>query len=139
MTKLNRVIFSSKSPHYATPKKLYKLLDEEFHFNDDPCPIGNDIDGLMRSWGETTFCNPPYGKNINKWLMKAYMESLNGKIIVLLVPSRTDTKWWHDWAMLAQEIRFIKGRLQFENSIFPAPFPSTILVFRPKNWSVIKQ
>lgn len=127
--KLSKVLFSSKSPHYRTPISLYNELDTEFQFNDDPCPIGNGIDGLMRDWGTNTFVNPPYGKNIDKWLMKAYAESLQGKTIVCLVPARTDTKWWHDWAMKASEIRFIKGRLHFENSPYPAPFPSVILVF----------
>ncbi|MFH1318495.1 MAG: DNA N-6-adenine-methyltransferase, partial [Candidatus Omnitrophota bacterium] len=73
--------------------------------------------------------NPPYGKNIINWIKKGYEESKKGKTIVMLIPSRTDTKWWHEYVMKAKEIRFIKGRLKFGGSINSAPFPSCIIVF----------
>lgn len=122
-------LFSSQSIHWATPKALYELLDKEFHFNDDPCPLNPLTDGLAREWGTRTYCNPPYGTEITKWLKKAYQESLKGKIVVCLIPSRTDTRWWHDYVMKADEIRFIKGRLKFGNSKNSAPFPSVIAIF----------
>ena len=127
-------MFSSQSTDYGTPDGLKSELDAEFHFNDDPCPLGMDglplMDGLSRSWGTSTFVNPPYGKQIKLWMDKAYRESQMGKVVVMLLPSRTDTQWWHDYAMKASEIRFIKGRLKFGNAKNPAPFPSAIVVFK---------
>ena len=122
-------LFSSLSQHWTTPIEVYAELDREFHFNDDPCPLyGNG--GLDREWGDRTFCNPPYGKEITKWLKKAYEESLMVKLIVCLIPSRTDTKWWHDYVMKGQ-IRFLRGRLKFGNSKNSAPFPSAIVIYNP--------
>lgn len=131
---LNRVLFSSVSPSYSTPKWLYESLNAEFHFNYDPCPISdNAVDGLLTEWGSRTFCNPPYGRNIDKWIMKGYQESReNDKLVVFLIASRTDTRWWHEYVMKADEIRFLKGRLRFNGSKSNAPFPSAIVVFRPR-------
>ena len=123
------VHFMSTTDHWSTPKDVYAALDKEFHFNFDPCPLGeNDFDGLQISWGTSTFCNPPYSK-IREWLHKGWREHCEGKTIVFLIPSRTDTKWWHDYCMKG-EIRFIKGRLKFGNAKNSAPFPSCIVVFR---------
>ena len=127
---MNKGLMSSLSPHYNTPQTLYDELDKEFQFNDDPCPIGNQIDGLLRAWGSRTYCNPPYGRHIGKWMMKAYAESQQGKTVVCLIPSRTDTRWWHDYVMKADEIRFIKGRLVFPPLKNNAPFPSSIVIFK---------
>jgi site-specific DNA-methyltransferase (adenine-specific) len=127
---INRSLFSSASVHWATPKDLYDALDAEFHFNDDPCPL-HGRGGLDREWGTRTYCNPPYGQEITKWCKKGYEESLKGKLVVMLIPSRTDTKWWHEYIMKASEIRFCKGRLKFGGSETGAPFPSAIVIFRP--------
>ena len=130
--KMNGGLFTSASQHWATPKELYDELDEEFHFNDDPCPIGGD-GGLLRRWGTRTYCNPPYGREIHKWLRHALESSLwYSSLVVCLVPSRTDTKWWHDYVMKAEEIRFLRGRLKFGNSKNSAPFPSAIVIFGGK-------
>ena len=126
---INKGLFTSGSVHWATPSELYQVLDAEFHFNDDPCPLHGSR-GLEREWGTRTFCNPPYGRVIGEWLKKAYSEAQKGKIVVCLIPSRTDTKWWHEIIMHASEIRFMKGRLRFGNSKQGAPFPSAIVVFR---------
>lgn len=125
---ITKGLFTSASQHWSTPKDLYEVLNTEFHFNDDPCPL-NGSGGLDREWGSRTFCNPPYGKTITKWLSKAYVESLKGKLVVCLIPSRTDTRWWHEYVMKASEIRFLKGRLKFGDSKNSAPFPSAIIVF----------
>ncbi len=130
-------LFSSKTPDWATPAALYADLDAEFHFNDDPCPLGSNgiltDDGLAREWGTRVFVNPPYGREIIKWTAKAWTEARAGSLVVMLLPSRTDTKWWHDHVLRADEIRFIRGRLHF-NDLKPsssrAPFPSVIVVFR---------
>jgi len=127
---INRGLFTSASEHWSTPDYLYKELDQEFHFNDDPCPLQPLTNGLSRPWGTRTYMNPPYGKDIGKWLEKAYRESKAGRLVVCLIPSRTDTRWWHEYVMKASEIRFLRGRLKFGNSNNSAPFPSVIVVFR---------
>ena len=104
------------------------MLHKEFGFNDDPCPIGGS-GGLDRRWGSSTFVNPPYSE-IQEWVKKGYEESQQGGVIVMLIPSRTDTRWWHDYVMKAKEIRFIKGRLRFGGQKNSAPFPSAIVVFK---------
>ena len=111
--------------------KGYKQLHEEFAFNFDPCPLyGVEyMNGLDEEWGSATFCNPPYGRAIGKWTAKAVSEWKKGKTVVLLIPSRTDTKWWHSDIMQANEIRFIKGRLKFGSAITGAPFPSALAVY----------
>jgi phage N-6-adenine-methyltransferase len=86
-------------------------------------------DGLVQNWQGSVWCNPPYGKEIGKWLKKAYESYLDGARVVLLVPARTDTAWWHDYAMKG-EIRFIRGRLKFGDSKNSAPFPSAVIVFK---------
>jgi hypothetical protein len=130
--KLLRGLFTSLTPHWATPKWLYEHLDKEFHFTDDPCPL-HGTGGLDRKWGSVVYINPPYGREIGKWIKKAYDEAVDGSICVLLIPSRTDTKWWHDYIMKANEIRFIKGRLKFNDCKNPAPFPSAIVIFNRKD------
>ena len=123
----NAILFSSASEHWATPKELYIALDKEFRFTFDPCPLGKIArDGLIRSWkGERIYCNPPYGRGIINWLVKA----TEAELAVYLLPSRTDTKWWHEYAMKAKEIRFLRGRLKFGGSKNSAPFPSVILIW----------
>jgi site-specific DNA-methyltransferase (adenine-specific) len=121
------VHFSSATDNWSTPKDVLASLDAEFHFDDDPCPLyGNG--GLVREWGACTFVNPPYSQ-IKDWCKKAYEEHLKGKTVVMLIPSRTDTRYWHDYIMKAKEIRFIKGRLKFGDAKNSAPFPSAIVVF----------
>lgn len=127
----NRSLFSSASEHWATPKDLYEALDKEFHFNNDPCPLRAMTDGLAREWGNRVYVNPPYGRKITVWVKRAYEESLRGKLVVMLIPSRTDTQWWHEYIMKASEIRFLKGRLKFGDSKNSAPFPSVVVVFSP--------
>ena len=123
-------MFSSINDNWKTPKDVYDKLNSEFSFDFDPCPLNDkpDVDGLRISWGKSNFVNPPYS-NIAKWCEKAYKESLSGKVVVMLIPSRTDTKYWHEYIMKAKEIRFIKGRLKFGDSKNSAPFPSAVIVF----------
>jgi len=126
---VNKGLFTSASQHWETPKELYDELDKEFHFNDDPCPLYGE-GGLDRRWGSVTFVNPPYGKEISKWLLRAWEESIWGNTVVCLIPSRTDTRWWHEYVMKASEIRFLRGRLKFGDATNSAPFPSCIAIFR---------
>ena len=130
MKSSTKVHFMSQRGDWKTPKALYQTLDAEFHFDCDPCPPNHKKDGLAMVWGSVSYCNPPYGRAIGSWIEKAYSEAKLGKTVVLLIPSRTDTKWWHKYCMKADEIRFIKGRLHFDDGPTGAPFPSAIVVFR---------
>jgi phage N-6-adenine-methyltransferase len=141
MVPLKTVHFSSTSPHWRTPNAIYTELDREFGFTFDPCPAEPKFDGLMVEWGKRNFVNPPYGRALPQWIEKAYREHLLGRLSVLLIPARTDTAWWHDYIMRADEIRFIRGRLQFharipqrgkgfgKGGLGAAPFPSAVVVF----------
>jgi len=130
---MNRVHFSSQRLDWKTPKAVYQVLDAEFRFDFDPCPSNPTFDGLSVEWGECNFVNPPYGRELPKWIKKGYEEWQKGKTVVFLIPSRTDTSWWHDYVMQADEIRFIRGRLKFDDCDNSAPFPSCIVVFRGRN------
>ena len=123
--------FSSQRLDWKTPKAVYQILDTEFKFDHDPCPTNYKVDGLTSEWGKSNFVNPPYGRELAKWIEKGYKEALKGKTVVFLIPSRTDTRWWHDYCMKANEIRFIKGRLRFDEHKHNAPFPSAIIIFNP--------
>jgi phage N-6-adenine-methyltransferase len=116
--------------NWATPQALYDALNAEFHFTDDPCPLDPNVtvDGLMREWGQVCFMNPPYSKP-GPWVQRAYEESKRGKVIVGLLRGDTSTRWFHEWVLGKAELRFIKGRLKFNNSK-PAPFASIIAVWR---------
>lgn len=151
------LMFSSKSDEWETPQDLFDKLNEEFHFTLDPCATyenhkcdkyyTKEDDGLSKDWtSETVFCNPPYGRNIGKWVEKCYKENLKGVTVVMLIPARTDTSWFHNYIYNNPnvEIRFLKGRLKFVNRLLPswnengdyklspAPFPSMIVVFKGK-------
>ena len=129
--KFLKVHFSSLDLKWKTPKALYKKLDKEFNFDFDPCPTNPKFNGLEIEWKNRNFVNPPYGNQIKYWIKKGYEESLKDKLVVFLIPSRTDTRYWHDYIMKADEIRFIKGRLHFSEK-GPAQFPSCIAIFNIK-------
>lgn len=139
------LMFSSESDEHPTPQWLFDALNREFAFTLDPCCTPESAkcekyytifdSGLLKDWStEVVFMNPPYSE-CAEWMRKAYWASLEGSTVVCLVPSRTDTDWWHRYAMRG-EIRFIKGRLTFVGSENPAPFPSAIVVFRPAAFSL---
>ena len=126
----NKGLFTSMRGDWKTPKAVYQTLDAEFGFDFDPCPVKPTFDGLNIEWGGVScFVNPPYGTEIGKWIKKGYEQYLKGKTVVFLIPSRTDTRWWHDYVMKAKEIRFIKGRLKFDDQKNSAPFPSAIVIY----------
>ena len=134
------VMFSSKTDEWATPQDLFDRLNDEFHFTLDVAANADNAkckqyfdknkNGLNWDWGGCCWMNPPYGREIGKWVKKAYEESLKGCTVVCLLPSRTDTRWFHDYIYGKAEIRFIKGRLKFGGCKNSAPFPSMIVVFR---------
>ena len=132
------ILFSSDSMEWETPQWLFDELNEEFHFDLDPCSTHENAkcrdhytkeeDGLIQDWtGRRVFCNPPYGHEIGKWVKKAYESKC---LTVMLIPARTDTRWFHQYIYIYAEIRFIKGRLRFSNAKYNAPFPSMVVIFR---------
>ena len=133
-------LFSSASGEWSTPRTLFDVLNAEFGFTLDVCATPENTqcaafytkaeNGLTQQWKGTIWCNPPYGREIGNWIRKAFETSRDGATVVLLIPSRTDTAWWHDFIMKADEIRFIRGRLKFGGAKQGAPFPSAIVVFR---------
>ncbi len=139
---LNNGLLTSETVEWSTPTEIVSQLEWEFGaFTLDPCATINnakapkfftqDDNGLVQSWsGERVFMNPPYGRTISDWTSKAYEESKRGSLVVCLVPSRTDTDWWHRFAMKG-EIRFIRGRIQFGSLGVNAPFPSALIIFHP--------
>ena len=140
-----KVHYSSNSNEWATPDYIYKPLNSRFRFTLDPCCTVETAkcgkfftiaeDGLKQNWGgERVFVNPPYGRQIGKWIEKSFIESEKpNTTVVMLIPARTDTKAWVDYCQCANEIIFIAGRVKFINKgqVKPAsaPFPSAIVVF----------
>lgn len=135
------LMFSSNTDLCSTPKDFFDKLDQEFHFTLDPCATSDNAkcekyytkeqDGLQQEWRGTVFCNPPYGRELPKWIKKCHDESTHSTV-VMLIPARTDTKAFHDYIYGQSEIRFVRGRLKFGNSKNSAPFPSMVVVFRNK-------
>lgn len=139
---MNRsVMFSSRTDLWETPQEFFDKLNEEFHFTLDVCALPENAkcaryytpeqDGLTQPWNGVCWCNPPYGRQIGAWVRRAYLSSLDGNTVVMLLPARTDTKWFHDWIYEKAEIRFLRGRLKFGGCKNSAPFPSMVVVFRP--------
>lgn len=148
---VSSVLFSSNSNEWETPQKLFDELANEFDFIHDlaaskenaKCTFYYTIEDNAlslrwhklqeRDWiGDSAlWLNPPYS-NIKDWVQKAYEENLKGAKIVMLIPARVDTRWFHAYIYHNPkvEIRFIKGRLKFSNSKNSAPFPSMVVVFR---------
>lgn len=131
------VMFSSQTDLWATPQELFDELNNEFGFTVDVCALPEnakckqyytpEMDGLKQEWTGVVWCNPPYGRQIGKWVEKAAKSTCR---VVMLLPARTDTRWFHDYIYGYAEIRFIKGRLKFGGCNNSAPFPSMICVFR---------
>ena len=132
-----RVHFSSQTIYWETPKEFFEKLNTEFCFTLDVCAtkqnakcakfFSEEDNGLSREWVGTCWMNPPYGREIGKWVKKAHDANTT---VVCLLPARTDTKWFHDYILGKAEIRFIKGRLKFGGSKSSAPFPSMLAIFK---------
>lgn len=139
-------LMTSNRQDWETPQKFFDELDKEFNFTLDPCASDSNTkceyyytieeDGLKQNWSnETVFCNPPYGKEIAKWVKKCYEEWKNHNVtVVMLIPARTDTSYFHDYIYGNAELRFVRGRIKFEidgnNFGGGATFPSMVVIFR---------
>ena len=124
--------------NWATPQDVYDKLDAEFHFDFDPCPLFHTQDGLVIEWGNRNFVNPPYSRKLKEaFIRKAYEESLNGKLSVMLLPVSTSTKIFHEIIYPNAEIRFWKGRINFlpdgkkDDKYKAGQMDSMIVIFRP--------
>ena len=135
---MNReVMFSSATDLWETPQDFFDKLNREFRFETDVCALPQNAkcekyftpeqDGLKQEWTGVCWCNPPYGRQIGKWVEK---EAKSDATVVMLLPARTDTKWFHDWILPYAEIRFVRGRLKFGGAENSAPFPSVIAIYR---------
>ena len=138
------VMFSSATDMWATPQNFFDELNREFNFSLDACALPSNAkcekfftpeqDGLSQNWEGNVWCNPPYGRDVGNWVAKAYESAHSGTetVVVMLLPARTDTKWFHEYIYGKAEVRFVKGRLKFGDGTNSAPFPSMVVVFRPK-------
>ncbi len=137
---INSGLLTSNTDEWPTPQWLFDELDKEFDFNLDVCSTDQNAkcdrhftktdDGLNKKWDGFCWMNPPYGREISKWVKKAKESAEEGAVVVCLLPARTDTRWFHDFIYNKAEIRFLKGRLKFGDSKNSAPFPSMIVVFK---------
>ena len=133
------VHFSSATDEWSTPDYLFSGLRNEFGIQTDVCATPENAkcaryftksdDGLTKTWSGICWMNPPYGKEIGKWVEKAYRSACSGDAtVVCLLPARTDTKWFHEFCQ-AGEVRFLRGRLKFGGQVNSAPFPSMVVIF----------
>lgn len=140
---LNTGMFTSNTDQWATPQDFFNEVNKEFNFDVDVCALPSNAkcklyfnpeqDGLKQSWGgyKNVWCNPPYGREMPKWIEKAANTVKEHKnTVVMLLPARTDTKAFHEYIYGKAEIRFIKGRLKFGDGKNSAPFPSMLVIFR---------
>ena len=135
---INQGLMTSNTDLWSTPRDFFDDYNAIYQFDVDVCATAENAlcakfyspedNGLSKEWHGVCWMNPPYGREIGKWMKKAYESSLHGATVVCLVPARTDTAWWHDYAMKGN-IEFIRGRLKFGGSKNSAPFPSAVVVF----------
>ncbi len=136
---INQGLMTSNTDLWSTPRDFFDDYNAIYQFDVDVCATAENAlcakfyspedNGLSKEWHGVCWMNPPYGREIGKWMKKAYESSLHGATVVCLVPARTDTAWWHDYAMKGN-IEFIRGRLKFGSSKNSAPFPSAVVVFQ---------
>ena len=140
---MNRVLFASDKTEWSTPQAFFDALNAEFHFTLDAAATAENAkctryyteqdNALSQVWSDVVWCNPPYGRDTRAWFAKAREAQQQGATVVMLVPARTDTKWWHEHVQgIASEVRFVKGRLKFGGSKNSAPFPSAVIIYRPE-------
>lgn len=132
----NRVHFSSASGEWETPQDVFEwanerwgpfMLDVAATAENSLCPAFYDegMDGRVQPWDRPWWCNPPYGRGLGVWLVRAACAPAHG---VMLLPARTDTAWFHEH-VVGREVLFLRGRLKFGGTTQSAPFPSMLVVF----------
>lgn len=139
----SNVHFMSQTDEWPTPQKFFEVVNAELApLELDVCATPENAkcpryytkadDGLKQTWTGKCWMNPPYGRVIGDWMRKAYESAQAGAMVVCLVPARTDTAWWHDYAAKG-EVRFIRGRLKFGDGKNSAPFPSALVILKAHN------
>ena len=139
---MSSVHFSSTRNDWETPAAFFAEVSRDYGpFNLDVCATTENAkcnifltpeqDGLKMLWFGVCWMNPPYGREISKWMGKAVKEAVEGNVVrvVCLVPARTDTAWWHDFVVPYGRVKFLRGRLKFEGAKNCAPFPSALVIF----------
>jgi site-specific DNA-methyltransferase (adenine-specific) len=135
---------SSERQDWPTGRDFFASLHAEFEFTVDAAASPENAclprywtegdEGLMQSWeGERVYMNPPYGRQLPRWVEKAWTEAPVAEVIVALIPARTDTAYWHEYIFGQAEVRFLRGRLTFDGATNVAPFPSAVIVWRPRD------
>jgi phage N-6-adenine-methyltransferase len=137
----HQAAFLSTREDWETPQAFFNVLNERFWFTLDACATEENAkcgeyyspedDALTKDWPGVVWCNPPYSHGIGAWVRKAYHEASHGSLVVMLIPARTDTAWWHDYVMAASEVVLIRGRMRFGGATVNAPFPSALVIFGP--------
>lgn len=138
---ITKGMFTSTTDLWETPQAFFDQLNAEFCFSLDACALPwnakceryytPEQDGLSQPWTGVVWCNPPYGRKIGKWVEKAVASVSEGATVVMLLPARTDTQWFHRYIYHQAEIRFVAGRLKFGGAKWNAPFPCMVVIFRP--------
>lgn len=134
-------MMSSRRRDWETPPELFDALDDEFGFTLDAAAtydnakciryLTDALDVRWRGHGGAIWCNPPCSVGLGAWVRKGLAESQQGETVVMLIPSRTDTRWFHDCILDRAEVRFLRGRIRFVGAPFTAPFPSMVVIWRP--------
>lgn len=137
-------MFTANTVEWPTPQPFFDALDREFRFTLDAAATAENAkcvrfyttaeDGLAQEWRGTVWCNPPFGRGVDAWVEKGYRSAQAGATVVMLLPVRSDTAWWHAYVMRAAEIRFVRKRIAFDGTKSKghnAPFPCAVVVFRP--------
>ena len=138
----NDLMFSSKNQAWETPKDFFDKYDAIFHFETDVCALPEnakckrfftpEMDGLKQEWTGVCWMNPPYGRQIGKWVRKAYESARdNNATVVCLLPARTNTAWFHDYVLPHAHVEFVRGKIRFVGAEWDAPFPSIVATFYP--------
>ena len=119
----------SKSDDWETPDIVFKIIEKEFSFSKDqffdPCPLNYKLDALNIEWNKINFVNPPYSL-LKEFISKSIQESKT-KIIILLLPCKTDQQWFHDIWKLRNHVYWFKGRLKFKNAKWHATQPHFLI------------
>jgi phage N-6-adenine-methyltransferase len=137
--------FQSARQDWTTPDSVFEPLRAEFGFTLDAAASAENTraaayftaadDGLRQDWGHhVVWLNPPYGSGgapLKSWVQKAYEASVRGATVVMLIPARTNTEWFHTYCLERAEVRFIRGRPKFGNADHGLPLPLCLVVFRP--------
>lgn len=140
-------LYSSDSGEWQTPQALFDAASRRWGtFTLDAAASGGNalctaffsrdgINAFTNRWWGRVWLNPPYGREIGKWIDRAAVEVAvgNAERVVCLIPARTDTRWWQQIVKpKASEVHFLAGRVSFKQAdgkVGPAPFPSAIVVF----------